>query len=69
MGEITIDWVDIPPTSEIFQTKDGKPLVHSRASSIVRYILMQLGSSKLISTSMRRKISSLGLVCLLMKLV
>ena len=26
MGEITIDGVDIPPTSEIFQTKDGKPL-------------------------------------------
>ena len=26
MGEITIDWVHIPPTSEIFQTKDGIPL-------------------------------------------
>ena len=26
MGEITIDWVDIPPTSEPSETKDGKPL-------------------------------------------
>ena len=26
MGEITSDWVDIPPTFEIFQTKDSKPL-------------------------------------------